>query len=91
MINELDDGKSLDSKLSVPTVDLKSVLSKQTAGSNFKTPNLLVTDFKFVPTAAEENKLHPILGVPRVNNIFDLDWDALKRQTMQEWSAVCQE
>ena len=88
-IVEIDDQKSLDSKISRAPTDIKSLLSKVTGGSNFKTPNIILNDFKFEPTEAEERKLHPILGVPKVNNVFDLDWEALKRNTMQEWSSVC--
>ena len=61
-LKELDDenkDKKLDSQPSMN--DVKSVLSKATS---FKTPPVVLTDFKFTPAETTEAIPHPILGTP---------------------------
>ena len=61
-LKELDDenkDKKLDSQLSMN--DVKSVISKATS---FKTPAVVLTDFKFTPAETTEAIPHPILGTP---------------------------
>ena len=82
-------GSRLDgSRLAKEAEDNKSI---QTIKSSFKTPNVIVTDYKFTPENSCENLVHPILGTPEVRNIHEIDWAALKFAQTKEWSEVCQE
>ena len=71
--------------------DMKSLLSVKTAQTSFKTPNVVVTDFKFSPSETGETFVHPILGTHDVHNMYELDWEGLKFAQMQEWSDICQD
>ena len=61
------------------------------AGATLRIPNLIITDFEFEPYDEDNKRIHPVLGTPEVRNINEIDWNALKGRTLQEWSNVCQE
>ena len=52
---------------------------------------MLLTDYKFTPNDDDNSKQHPILGTVEVKNLHEINWQALKNHTVNEWSGVCQE
>ena len=44
-----------------------------------------------MPNDEDNLKTHPVLGTPDVRNIHEIDWEALKGNTLQDWSDICQE
>lgn len=65
--------------------------SLHSAKSSFKTPNVVLSDYKFTPDQTGDTFTNPILGAHDVRNIHDLDWEGLKFAQMQEWSDICQD
>ena len=44
-----------------------------------------------MPNDEDNLKAHPVLGTPDVRNIHEIDWEALKGNTLQDWSDICQD
>ena len=66
-------------------MDVRSLKSTST----FKTPNLVVTDFKFTPDSTVEPFIISGPNEVDVRNIHEIDWEALKYFQKKEWSEVC--
>ena len=93
-VTPLDHGLTSESRISRPSSGLEAPQLKhqqQSKGPALKVPNLLITDFKFAPNDDDNSKRHPILGTVEVRNLNEIDWQALKNHTVNEWSSVCQE
>ena len=81
--------KSIVSKDSEAADEQQNLLKRPSEASDFKPPDFLITDYKFKPIEADEMKINPVLGVEQISNIYSIDWAALKKSTMVEWSSVC--
>ena len=86
-----EDKEMIESEVSKAADELQSIITHGSKASDFKTPDLLITDHVFKPLESEEMKMDPVLGVQQIDNFYTIDWQALKKRTMQDWSDVCQE